>query len=177
MRVGMDPRVASSDHGDGGHAQCSPLPLFPVCSEADLRPSALARDDKGPSSLPGPALRGRARTGRAPYSHLTVQLPLCLIPCAPGGVALPAGLPVPFGAHRAPGLIGDSGIGAVLALARFLGDLALFPALLPVVFLPFWCLASGPFVFLPLFGRLRGPWLVGFLGPRVRCPSVSKCIF
>ena len=57
MRVGMGPRVASSDHGDGGHAQCSPLPLFPYCSVADLRPSALARDDKGPGVRPGPALR------------------------------------------------------------------------------------------------------------------------
>ncbi len=81
-----------------------------------------------------------------------------------------------LGTRLAPGLIGDSRIGAVLALARFLSDLALFPALLPVVFLPFGSLASGPFIFPAFFGRLRGPWLVGFLGPRVRCPSVSKCI-
>ena len=85
---------------------------------------------------------------------LVVHLPLCLLPCAPGGVALPAGLPVPFGARLAPGLIGDRGIGAVLALARFLGDLLLRPSVLPFEFLPLRLLVSSPFIFPAFFGHL-----------------------
>ena len=74
MRVGMDPRVASSDHGDGGHAQCSPLPLFPFCAVAVLRPSALARDGKGPGVKPGPGLHKRARRVPGP-PFLVIFLP------------------------------------------------------------------------------------------------------
>ena len=81
-----------------------------------------------------------------------------------------------LGAGFTPCLTVDGGVGTAFTFARFLGDFTLVPMILPLVFLPFGSLASGPFVFLPLFWRLRRPWLVGFLGPRVRCPRVSKCI-
>ena len=175
MRVGMGSRVTSSDHGDGGHAQCSPLPLSPFPPWRFYGRRRWARDGKGPGVSPGPALR-EGSVGRASYSLLAAQLPLCLLPRGPSGVALPPGLPVLLGACLAPGLT-RYGLGAaVTAQAEPLGDLALLSPVLTVVCHPFGCPISGPLVFLPLFGRLRGPWLVVFLGPRVRCSSVSKCI-
>ena len=81
-----------------------------------------------------------------------------------------------LGAAFTPCLTVDGGVGTAFTFARFLGDFGLVPSILPLVFLPFGGLASGSFVFFPLFGRLRRPWLVGFLGPRVRCPRVSKCV-
>ena len=59
-----------------------------------------------------------------------------------------------FGTSLAPGLPGDSWVGTVLAFARFLGDLVLLPAVLPLVFLSFGFLVSDAIVFPPIFGRL-----------------------
>ena len=86
------------------------------------------------------------------------------------GVVFPTALPVLFRAGFTFGLAGNRRIGAVLALARFLGNSYLLPAELPPVLLSFGCLASGPFVFPPLFGRLCDLWCTGFLVLRARCP-------
>ena len=72
------------------------------------------------------------------------------------GVVFPTALPVLFGTGFTFGLAGNRRIGAVLALARFLGKSYLLPAELPPVLLPLGGLASGPLVLPALFGRLLG---------------------
>ena len=72
------------------------------------------------------------------------------------GVVCPTALPVLFGAGFTFGLAGNRRIGAVLALARFLGNSYLLLAELPSVLLPYGGLASGPLVLPALFGRSLG---------------------
>ena len=105
----------------------------------------------GCSPVASPSIRYKDRQGR---SFLVFQFPLNLFPCSPGGVTLPARPPVLFGTSLAPGLLWDSRVGTVPAFTRFLGDLVLLPAVLPLVFLSFGFLVSDAIVFPPIFGRL-----------------------
>ncbi len=97
------------------------------------------------------AVRGFVLQGGGPDQVLCL---LCL--GATVGVVSPTALPVLFGAGFTFGLAGNRRIGAVLALARFLGNSYLLPAELPPVLLPFGGFASDSLVLPALFGRLLG---------------------